>query len=600
MNKADLVTTRDERKLKTYAALNTEQKRADDFFEMVATVELPRIDGIVLKRTKAMREKVMAGVQVFMSRIPRAEVDPRKPTDKARQQASKLETFYNYILWQHRPLGRSAYQKCLLRGMGVGKLWYDDHYQGVDKNGWKQADHDNLAYSALERFPIRLSSPDPLNCYPSLAMQTFFQPVDMIEDYMMSVSEALYVCKMNQWKTTWKKGLADDAESVRYTTYYSNDERIVLFDDKMVVDGENPLGFVPYVVIPSGLGQDSYEGKPEYKYRDIIYQDIEAEEVKMMLMSYLHYGFRKNALPQKWFQADNAEEAKTQLEGISDAPDQIGILPRTIDKIENPTEPINAGAFTFLSLLQSTTGVPATLLGLPAQNTYSEVHYSTQAAYARAQYEIALDNLEMGFAELLGMCSRTVEWLDNPISIRNVNPGERSKNIETISPEDVAGYYQCRVKFIGDTPEGRQTREQQGLMLLRQKAMPYVDVMVNYFDVPRPEAERMELDLQFELVKALPQFTLSAALEIADQRGNQRGFELVAIEMAKAGLPIPEWAQMKLSQQNVVPTDQNLQMPRGGDHRQPETLPTGAESVPLHAQQNVQGMNPREVVAREQ
>ena len=593
MNKSDVILIRDERKNETFSALHAQQKRADDHFEQVYIVELPDIDGMHLKRTKAMREKVMAGVQVFMSRIPRSEVDPRKPTKDATEQASILETFYNYLLWQHRPLCRDLYQKQLLRGMAVGKVWYDDRYQGIDKGKWGKEEKDNLAYSALERFPIRLSACDPLNCLPSRAMQTYYQPVNMIEDYEMSMSEGLYLCEMNGWTTKWKK---KDDKKVRYTTYYDNDTRLVMLADEVVIEGENPLGFVPYVVIPSGLGQESYEGKPEYKYRDIIYQDMEMHELTTMIMSYLHYGFRKNALPQERFQVDDAEEAKAQMDGYTNAPDKVALLPRTITPIDNKTEPINPGIFTLLSLVQSMSGVPSTLLGLPAQNTYSEVHYSTQAAYARAQYEIALDNLEMGVSELLGMCARIVEWLDNPIAIRNVNPGERSKNIQTVEPNDIKGYYQCRVKFIGDTPEGRQTRERQGLELLRQKAMPYVDVMVNYFDVPRGDAERMRMDIDWEIINELPQLRIAKALEVADQRGDVRGFQMVAMEAMKLGVTLPDWVQMKLSGEQQLANP--VQLPRGGDNRQPQELQNASDMVPMHSQQNVQGLNPREVAAR--
>jgi len=531
-----------------------------------------------------------------MSRIPRSEVDPRKPTDKAIKQASALETLYNYILWQHRPLCRDAFQKQLLRGMAVGKVWYDDRYQGINKKGFTQADYDNLSHSALERFPLKLSVCDALNCYPSLAMQTYYQPVDMIEHYEMSVPQALYLCKMNDWPTGWQKRLEADAEKVKYTTFYSNEQRIVLLNDETVIDGENPLGFVPYVVIPSGLGQDSYEGKPEYKFRDIIYQDMEMNELQTMIMSYLHYGFRKNALPQESWTVQNVEEAKNQFADYQlGNPGVVNIHGEDMKRDEVKTEPINMGIFTLLSMVQSMSGVPSVLMGLPAQNTYSEVHYATQAAYAKAQYEIALDHLEMGWAELLGMCARIVEWLDNPLTIRNVNPGEQSKHMETFRPEDVDGYYQCRVKFIGGDPEGRLTRETQGRELLREKVMPYVDVMMGYFDKPRAEAERMQLDLDFEAIKDLPQFKLASALEIADERGYQRAFEMIALEMVNTGMQIPEWAQMKLSQGMGQTTMPNL--PRGGDNRM-APVQNAAEMVPLHAQ-GTAGTNPREVMARQ-
>ena len=587
----DIIATRDDRKNKVYAALHTQMLRADKHFEQVFDVTLPKIDGMELKRTKAMREKVMAGVQVYMSRTPRSEVDPRKPTDKGTKQAGSLETLYNYILWQHRPLFRNLYQKLLLRGMAVGKLWFDDRYYGVDKRKFKKEDHDELAWSALSRFPIRLYSCDALNCLPSRAMQTFYQPVDMIEDYTMSMGEALYLVKQNGWK--WKPK-DSDAEDVRFTCYYDNEYRCVMLDDDRVWDGENVLGFVPYVVIPSGLGKEHHEGKPEYLYRDIIYQDMEMNELQALITSYLHYGFRKNALPQTYFQAEDTDTARAALQGFSEAPDKAPVLPKDIERKVQEVTPINPGIFTFLSLVQSQSGVPATLLGLPSQNTYSEVHYSTQAAYARAQYEIALDNLEMGVAELLGMSARVLEFLDNPISIRNVNPGETSKNIETIRPSDIDGYYECKVKFIGDTPESRQTREQQGLIIHRQQMMPYIDIMTNYFDVPRAEAERMEEDLILEKIDQLAPVMLSRAMEVAEARGEDRTLLLLAAEMASQGIPLPQWAQEKL--QGVMPQMPNK--PRGGDHRQ-GPIQSAASMVPLHAEQNVQGLNPREVVANE-
>lgn len=590
----DIIATRNTRKDKVYANLHEQMLRADSHFEQTFDVVLPKIDGMELKRTSAMYKKVMAGVQIYMSRIPRSEVDPRKDTKTAIDQATKLETFNNYVLWQHRPLFRDLYQKQLLRGMAVAKLWFDDRYFGVDKRKFKKEDHDELAWSALSRFPIKLYQCDALNCLPSRAMQTFYQPVDMIEDYEMSMEEALHLVKANDWK--WKPE-KDNAEDARFTAYYDNEQRVVMLDDKTVFEGENILGFVPYVVIPSGLGQESYEGKPEYKYRDIIYQDLEMNELQAMITSYLHYGFRKNALPQTEIIADDSETAKAQLEGYTENPGVAFTHDRTIERKKETTDPINPGIFTFLSLVQSQSGVPNTLLGLPSQNTYSEVHYSTQAAYARAQYEIALDNLEMGVAELLGMCSRTIEWLDNPVSIRNVNPGQTSRNIETIRPSDIDGYYECRVKFIGDTPEGRQTREQQALMMHRQKFLPHKYLLTHYCDIPTGEADTLLDALALEDIEQMPAVVLSRAMEVAHARGEDYMLLALAQEYAKqTGEAPPQWVQDAL--QGMIPQGVPNK-PRGGDNRQPANLPTAAASVPLHASQTAEGMNPREVMARE-
>lgn len=556
MKRQDILQLRDERR-EVYSALHAQQKRADDFFELTYQYHIPNLSGMRLIRSPEMRDRVMAGVQVFMTRWPKSEVDPRRPTEESRTQAGILESLYNYILFQNRPLWREMYLKQLLRGGTIGKIWFDDDYYG--------AKGDDLAHKALQRFPIQFQSCDFLNCYPSRAMQSTFHPVDMIESYDMSLGEAIYLCERNGWPTRWKRRVE---QTVKYTAYYNNESRIVMFDggdekwSESLFEGENVLGFTPYVVIPSGLGQESYEGKPEYKYRDIIYPYTEIVEDASLRKSQINYILSTTAYPQDEWEADDVEQAQKALADVEDNPEVRFIHGNTMKRVPQQDRTPPPALFQWLAMLEEKANVPGSLLGHSQQNVYSEVHYSTVAAYARAVYELPLDNLEMGVAVLMGMAARTLEWLGNPVSIRNVDPRETSKNILTIEPKDINGYYDMRVKFIGDTPESRNLRQEMGRQLAREKVLPLRTVLHDYFDLSWEQADEAAQDLMLEKVREMPVSVLTLALEYAEQRGLEREAELVKAELAASG----------------------MNLPRGGDHRQPAELQSAMEAMPLHGQ----------------
>ncbi len=557
MDSKEVLELLDERK-RTYASLQSQQRRADDFFELTHDFKVPNFVGMEKKRDPSMREKVMAGVQVFMTRWPRAEVDPRRDTETSTKQAAVLETLYNYMLWQNRPLWRELYLKTLLRGGSIGKIWFDDEYLAPED--------EDVAGKALDRFPIQFSACDFLNCYPSRAMQSYFHPVDMIESYEMSMGEALYLCKRNGWSVGWKEHAE---EKVKYTAYYDNDKRIAVFSppsqasgkwSETVFEGENVLGFTPYVVIPSGLGQDSFEGKPEYKFRDIIYPYMEMTEESWKRRSQINYILSTTAYPQTEFEADDVEGAEKRLESYTDDPETIKVYGRDMKRLPQQDRGPHPALFQWLSQMESKSATPGALLGNPVPNTYSEVHYSTQAAYARALYELPLDNLEMGVAALMGMAAKTIEWLGNPVSIRNVNPRETSRNILTVKPSDIKGYYDMRVKFIGDTPESRDLRQQMGRNLIREQVLPRKRVLHDYFDIPWEEAETIEMELLVEEIRKMPVTSLTLALEYAEQRGLERMAELVRQELEQSG----------------------MNFPRGGDNRMPDELEMAQQGMRLH------------------
>ena len=558
MKRSELLELREERK-EVYGALHAQQKRADNFFELVYDYHVPNLSGMRKIRTPEMRDKVMAGVQVFMTRWPKSEVDPRRGTEDARTQAGILETFYNYMLWENRPLWREMYLKLLLRGGAIGKIWFDDFYYGTKDEDAKDR--------ALQHFPIQFTSCDFLNCYPSRAMQSPFHPVDMIESYEMSTGDALYLCERNGWPTKWKRK-ADKA--VKYTAYYDNDTRIVMFDEgktdgwnDSVYEGENVLGLTPYVVISSGLGQDSFEGKPEYKFRDIIYPQIEMVEEASLRKSQINYILSTNAYPQEVWKANDTERAQKVLgDPAMGNPEFRGVVPEDMERLPSANGGPPPGLFQWLAMLESRTEAPQSLMGVNPTGTYSEVHYSTQASYARATYELPLDNLEMGVAVLMGFAAKTVEWLGNPISIRNVNPNEQSKNILTVRPDDIKGYYDMRVKFIGDTPESRDLRQQMGRNLVREGVLPLRRVLHDYFDMSWEEAEESEMDLMVQGIQKMPVTMLSLALEYTEQRGMERAAELIRQEMMMSG----------------------MNLPRGGDNRMAADLPSGQDQMPLHGQ----------------
>lgn len=555
MNINDLIAERDRRE--GYFGRHHElQKQLDQYYELTYDAGIPTKLGYPQRTPRTARDWIDVGVNNYTLDNPKATVPLRANNDTARAKDGRLETFYKSFMALHIQNYKLTAKKLLLRGEAFARLWVDDYYYGRDWEQMSNEEKDKLHAEMFSRFPIKVYVPDPINVLPSPGHidANGFLPEDVIEDYYMTKAEVVSLCKRNGWKVPAVVEAKENTELVRWTAYYSADQRVFLADDEKVLSGPNILGFVPYVHVPSGYGNTSYEGKPEYQYRSILYGVKDMINLQTRALSQI------DAILSRW--AYPRPKIKGEIEKIRQLYSNFNMDPNTpvLEDSEVSIEFLQGEApppelFSHLGIVSAMAEPPKSLQGQRQKGVYSGEHQEALISYAKPLYKDPMKNLEQGLALVNGMAARIVEKvLGYPIVIRDVdNPGKVSGR-KTISPDDVDGYYYNEVEMLSELPEQTDMRKMLGANLHRSGIISHQTCLSEYHDMGREEAAEEIARVIAEKALENPTIQQAVAMDAVDKLGLERAKELIQ--------------------------QQGVELQRGGSRRMPENMPTGAESVP--------------------
>jgi len=336
----------------------------------------------------------------------------------------------------------------------------------------------------------------------------------------------------------------------------------------------NIFGFCPYVHIGSGAGQSSYEGKPEYLYRSLIWGKRDMLKLEVRTLSALDAINSRYAFPRFKIKMANLNDdllKKLYPSGkVPTDPDKLIYEVKDqleIEMIEGEQPP--AGLFQEYAFLQSQAQPPEVLAGLRPTGVYSGQHQETLLATAKPIYKDAFKNLEDGLAVAMGMGTRIIEKVYNyDVQIKNF-ASEDNKTYRTIKPEDIKGHYDCEVQLLAEPPEATDIRKALGKGLRQGGSISHMTELRQYEDMSEKEAEdeiaqiiaetalqepglrvpivknamaRLGMDKELEILeaaeqaqnqkiaKAIPPVNVGEGIntEMARTRGRSEGFETVA------------------------------------------------------------------------
>jgi hypothetical protein len=497
-----------------YAALHTQQKDIDDYYELVFDPEVP--SRYKKRMPSTARDWVDAGVRHFTLDNPRAIVWPRRPSEDARIQAALLEKLDNFILRQNIAEIKNGAKKVLIRGEGYFKMNMDDRYIGQyeGKPVAQLPDEEKKEYEEkrLNHFPLFITSPDPYNVYPSPA-QAGFVPRDVIEKFNITVAEAKSLCEANGW-TAWST-TKQDTETVEWVSYIDSDWRFFSIEAVPVLKPAvqpNIFRFVPYVHFGGGMGQSSYEGKPEYLYRPLLYPKKDALKMESKMYSWidamndryswLRYVLRGNPELIKQYYPDHKfpTDPDELLIELPDEQLEIHVL-----EGNNPPQ----GLFQELAMLQAQAAPPAVLSGVRQSGVYSGTYNQDLMASGKSIYKDPFKNMEGALGVLMGMGARILETVYNfPVQIKNFSSVD-SKLYTEVKPTDIKGHYDCEVKLLAEPPEATDARRALGSTLRTKGSISLKTELMQYHDMSESEAEaeiaqiHAEMALQEPTVRAV-------------------------------------------------------------------------------------------------
>ena len=462
-----------------YNQLHTDQKEADDYYELVFDADVP--GDYPTRMPDTARNWVDAGVRHYTLDNPKATVYQRNNSEAAREQVAILELFYNFWLMKDIIRIKQAAKKLLKCGEVFLKANMDDTYFGTE-------DEERLFH-----FPLYLSVPDPINTFASPAHDGLV-PVDVIESYNITVSEAEAMCERNGWN--WKTTKAPN-KTVKWLTYYDSNWRCFMLDDKPVLTPEvqpNIFGFCPYVHVDAGIGDENYEGKPEYLHRSIIWPRRDMLKLEVRNLSQTDAILARYAWARyKAILGDANTDIIKQLYPDGKIPTDPGkwlyeVENRLKIEILSGEDPPSA-LFAQLQMVRDYASPPAVLSGQRPAGVYSGQHQETLITTAKPIYKDPFKNLEDGLGVLMGMGARIIDKVYNyPVQIKDFS-SEDSKGYEELKPSDISGHYDCEVQLLAEPPEATDARKYLGSNLRRGGSISQRTELREYHDMSEQEIE---------------------------------------------------------------------------------------------------------------
>jgi len=247
-----------------------------DFKESLNIPDQFKDEAIVLPTARDMIDTFVDHIDVSNARIA---VNKKGVFKTSNEEAEVMRKFYhgvNYMINLNPDIipARVGAKHYALHGLAVFKtLWNADLWPDKPLRKDGQAEKEYVA--ELEKwegetrdiFPLSVQAVNPRNIMadPSYGSRGF-----VIERHKILVINAKK--KWPHWANHWANGKGlGIADEIEYDIYFDDTYRCDLVDGEPILKvrggvGKHGYGFIPYVFIDSGLGNQSYEGKPEMRY----------------------------------------------------------------------------------------------------------------------------------------------------------------------------------------------------------------------------------------------------------------------------------------------------------------------------------------------
>ena len=349
-----------------------------------------------------------------------------------------LKTVWDADRWPDKPI----------QGEGESE---EDYAQRIDE--WRAETHQSLPI-VIQAINPRCVMPDP-----SYGGRMFV--IEKHKRIVMDVSK-----RWPHWSNL--NGKKVDAE-VDYISYWDDTYRCDFIDGEPILKvkggvAKHSYGFIPYIFIDSGLGNISYDAKPEMRYVGILRYIIDLLIAESRDFSISDIVLKKTAWP--WFTIEGeGTEAVTEIKQTfgtgTRLPPGITIKQQTP---QVPPDALNAHLFRTSDYL-SAHAAPRAVRGLSEQGVRSGADRRLIIAEAAARYQYSSEAFKNGAAKVLTNCARL---------LKNVIPGDvrvwaRTPTDEfdmIIKKDEMREPFTCYVEFapISEEDEYRRHDDLERLM----------------------------------------------------------------------------------------------------------------------------------------
>jgi len=465
--------------------LRTQQRDDKKFYNLNYEIKIHE-DFRKIKLPTA-RQMVDTAVSHLPLSKPVIEVIPFKDTNPIIAKALKQQDYYTaLLLWNMQQVNniiQTAGKDLFIRGEAYIKTLWDEDVLGATAEELKEMSEDNKHSLMLEKMPLRMLCPDPMNCYPH-PDHIDCRPVDIIETYDILAEQIHRI-----WPK-WKPGTANNVK-VKFTEYWSAQQVCFLANGEPVTNGieDNPYKEVPYNHVYSGYGHRDTEATPESQAVSLLTYARGVIEQQCRYHSYLDKATSFASMPiliLPGSKEDYEEGGKKLVPKPGDVyymGDNPGEQPPRIEWVAPnlPAGIMNAIGVTegLLSKVQ-----PGVVRGETPQGIESGYPMALMIGEARLQFGLPLQNLQTLVARSL----EQVRLLIRDVAQEEV-PIWGEKGVIKLSPDDCEGAFRVNVEFDASTPEARATRALSGQRLRQGGSISLYTELKDYHNIKNPGKE---------------------------------------------------------------------------------------------------------------
>lgn len=508
-----------------YGGLHTKWGEEEQFYELdfKGKLDIPedfKSEGIVLPTARDMVDTFVDHIDISNARI---FVNRKGTTNLSAEEAEIMRKYYlgvNYAINLYADIapGRVAAKHYALHGLTVVRtIWDADKWPDKPMRDADESDDDYKDRIAVWEeqtqfvFPLNVQAINPRCIMPD--------PSYMGRQFVIERHKKMCLDVYKRWPH-WGNPLGKKIQDeVDFISYWDDTYRCDLLDGEPVLKvrggvAKHNYGFIPYTFIDSGLGNLSYEAKPEMRYVGLLRYMMDLLIAESRDFSIADIILAKTAWGGGFLEGEQANLVTDVYQKFG----QWTSLPAGVKPVpvtpQVPPDALNLHLARTSDFI-SAHAAPRSLRGLSETGVRSGADRRLIIAEASARYQYSRDAFRYGWAKVLINCAKLYKNVvpgDIRLWSRGTTPAEEFD--EVIKKDKMKEPFTCYVEFapISEEDEYRRHDDLERLVKAGIVTKKWARTQMSNVD---PIA--MEREEEKEIIKQSP-----ALMQIRDQYIGQR------------------------------------------------------------------------------
>lgn len=377
-------------------------------------------EGIVLPTARDMVDTFVDHIDISNARV---FVNRKGAFKISAEEAEMMRKFYLGLIhrtnvesdispWRVGAKHYALHGLCVFKTVWDADRWPDKPIQGKDESETDYAERiDEWRSQTHQSLPIVIQAINPRCVMPDPSFGGRMFVFEAHKKIRLDISK-----RWPKWSNPKNKNVGDEVD---YISYWDDTYRCDFVDGEPLFklgDGvvKHKYGFIPYVFIDSGLGNISYDAKPEMRYVGMLRYMIDLLIAESRDFSISDIILAKTGWGGGFLEGDNANQ-------VTDVTQKFGEwtkLPKGVKAVpaipQVPPEALNAHLYRTSDYIAAH-AAPRSVRGLSESGVRSGADRRLVIAEASARYQYSSDAFKNGTAKVLTNCA---------LLLKNVIPGD--------------------------------------------------------------------------------------------------------------------------------------------------------------------------------